>query len=152
MGYTTEFDGVFKITPKLDEETYEFLVKLNDTRRMARDLPLEYGTEGEFYVDGEGVFGQDREDNIIDFNKPPSTQPGLWCQWRPNSNREELEWDEGEKFYHYVGWLEYLIEKIFKPRGYTLNGEVCWRGEDFYDAGKIIVKDNEITTTGEFGQ
>lgn len=151
MGYTTYFAGQFNLNKKLDKETHEFLDKLARTRRMARNVGPEYGVEGEFYVEGKGFMGQDREDNIIDNNRPPSTQPGLWLQWVPTEDGTAIVWDEGEKFYNYVEWIEYLIEKILAPRGYILNGKVDWRGEDFDDLGCIIIENNQVRL-GSFGQ
>lgn len=52
---------------------------------------------------------------------------------------------EGEKFYKYVEWIKYLIDKILKPRGYIVDGEVHWRGEEFRDIGNIVVKNNKVT-------
>jgi hypothetical protein len=144
MGYTTEFRGKFNLNKKLDEQTHKFLTKLASTRRMMRDLPPEYGIEGEFYVDGGGYFGQDREDNILDYNRPPYTQPSLWCQWTPTHDGTAIEWDGGEKFYHYVDWIEYIIDKVLAPRGYSLSGVVDWRGEDWSDTGTIVVRDNKV--------
>ncbi len=40
-------------------------------------------------------------------------------------------WNGAEKFYNYVEWLQYLIDKILAPRGYTLNGECQWFGENW---------------------
>jgi len=71
--------------------------------------------------------------------------PGIWCQWVPTDDGKFLEWDTGEKFYNYVEWLEYVIEML-KPKGYVLNGEVRWRGEEFDDIGTIIVRDNDVST------
>lgn len=71
--------------------------------------------------------------------------PGIWCQWVSNNGRT-LEWDEGEKFYNYVEWLEYIINNITKPKGYVLNGEVEWDGEERGDWGLIVVKDNIVST------
>lgn len=144
MGYTTEFNGKFNLNKKLDKETHEFLTKLATTRRMKRKLPPEYGIEGEFYVDGAGYAGQDREDSIVDYNKPPSTQPGLWCQWIPTHDGTAIEWDGSEKFYHYVDWIKYIIDKVLAPRGYSLSGVVDWRGEDWSDTGTIVVRDNKV--------
>jgi len=53
-------------------------------------------------------------------------------------------WDSGEKFYEYVDWIKYLIDKILKPRGYVVNGLVDWQGEEFDDRGKIIVFNNVV--------
>lgn len=145
MGYTTDFEGRLKFNKTLAEEDKSFLNKLASTRRMARDVDAKYGVEGEFYVEGEGTFGQDREDSVIDYNRPPRTQPSLWLQWVPSEDGNYLEWDGNEKFYNYVQWLEYLIENVFKPRGYSLDGEISWYGEESDDLGRIVVEDNQIT-------
>ena len=144
MGYSTDFEGTLKLNKQLTLDDKTFLDKLANTRRMARNVDEKYGVEGEFYVDGTDDFGVG-DDSVIDYNRPPKTQPELWLQWIPTEDGWGLEWDGNEKFYNYVEWLEYLIEKILEPRGYILNGEVEWYGEEREDAGKIIVKDNIIT-------
>lgn len=149
MGYSTEFDGEFNIDRPLHPKIREFLVKFSETRRMKRKVPEElYGIDGEFYVEGEGNAGQDKEDNIIDYNTPPTTQPGLWCEWGVNDEGTEIRWDGGEKFYEYEEWIKYIIDKILAPNNYIVNGEIKWQGEDMNDRGKIIVKDNEVTIIG----
>ena len=145
MGYSTDFFGRFELNKKLDDETNELLVGLSTTRRMKRDVGPEYGVEGEFYFDGQGSWGQDNDSTVIDHNQPPSTQPGLWCQWRPTEDRLNIEWDEAEKFYHYVEWIDYIIQKILKPKGYKLNGAVKWIGDDRDDRGVIDINDNVIS-------
>ena len=140
MGYSTDFNGILKFDKELTVTDYNFLKKLSETRRMGRNVDEKYGVEGEFYVDGG-----DNDASVINVNSPPKTQPGLWLQWTPTEDGWGLKWDGGEKFYNYVEWLEYLIEKVIEPRGYILNGEVEWYGEDRDDAGKITVKDNIIT-------
>ena len=90
-------------------------------------------------------FGQDDDPSVIDHNDPPKNQPGLWCQWVPSADGEGIEWNGGEKFYYYVEWLNYIIKNFLIPWGLVLNGTVKWRGEDFNDAGKIIVKDNVVS-------
>ena len=60
------------------------------------------------------------------------------------NEENELEWDGGEKFYYYIEWLKYLIDKFFQPWGVILNGEIEWTGEDRDDLGKIVVKDNVV--------
>lgn len=145
MGYTTDFQGQFNIDHSLDDDTYNLLVGLSTTRRMKRTLGPEYGVDGEFYFDGIGYMGQDHDPSIVNHNEPPSTQPGLWCQWRPTDDRMHIEWNEVEKFYRYIEWIDYIIQKILKPKGYRLNGEVEWRGEDPDDRGIIRIHDNTIT-------
>lgn len=98
--------------------------------------------------------GNQMMSDITDYNQPPGMfdvggdpgrQPSLWCQWTPNEDSTAIEWDFGEKFYSYVEWLEYIIKYFLKPWGYTLNGEVRYRGDDFDDLGTIVVEDNEVS-------
>ena len=144
MGYTTTFSGQFNITPPLSDADRKFLTKLSQTRRMGRNLGPEYGIQGEWYVDSTAPYGQDHDANIIDYNTPPATQPGLWCQWIPTADGSALVWDGGEKFYYYKEWMCYLIEKYLAPRGYTVNGNVTWQGEDPTDTGTISVVNNTV--------
>lgn len=147
MGYTTDFYGQFDVTPTLKPEDKLFLEKFANTRRMKRNCSTAlYGVEGEFYVEGEGFRGQGDDLTVVNHNAPPSTQPGLWCQWIPSEDGTAIFWDGGEKFYEYVPWIEYLIEKILAPRGYTLNGTVDWVGEDRNDQGRIRIVNNVVKT------
>jgi hypothetical protein len=177
MGYTTDFSGQFKLDAALTKEQAKYLNYFSGTRRMKRatgytqpsqhevtllvtDLPdpvreavgLPVGPEGAYFVGGSGFCGQDCDRTILDYNKPPVGQPGLWCQWVVAEdddayyNYTRIEWDGGEKFYKYIEWLEYIIEHFLKPWGRTLNGEVEWQGEDHGDMGIIVVKDNVVTT------
>lgn len=116
MGYTTEFKGRFEITPGLTDADRKFLIDFNAARHGS---------------------------NLT----PDPDVPGFYCQWTVQSEEpgvDFLVWDGGEKFYNYVDWLEYLLENVFKPKGYTLNGEVTWQGEDPSDIGKIEVDDNVV--------
>jgi hypothetical protein len=158
MGYTTDFNGEFNLDKPLSEAHKNYLVKFNETRRMKRkqtvaakmkddartavDLPI--GKEGAYFVGGLGMCGQDTDDSIINYNTPPSGQPGLWCGWIPNEIGTAIEWDGGEKFYEYIDWIKYLIEHFLKPWGYVLNGEVTWLGEDADDRGIIVIENNIV--------
>lgn len=157
MGYTTKFKGSFKLNRKLDEKTSLFLDRLSCTRRMERNVELlpktgfekygltTWGIDGEFYVDSLINFGQEETEDVVNPNRPPHTQPGLWCQWAPNHDSTEIEWNGGEKFYYYEEWLKYIIEIILRPRGYVLNGVVEFQGEDIEDHGYLVAKENEIS-------
>lgn len=136
MGYNTTFYGEFKLNKPLDKELKDYLTKFSDSRRVKRKLPFEYGIDGEFYVD------QGESKSIVDYNKPPSTQPGLWCGWIPSNDGSSIVWNEVEKFYYYEEWIVYLIQKILAPKGYILNGSVSFEGEDTDDSGCLVVKDN----------
>ncbi len=153
-GEGVAFWRLFGLTP----EHAAYLKQFNDTRRMRRDpakarllsdpiriaVGLPVGEEGEYFVGGKGDGGQDEDDSILDYNEPPGDQPGLWCGWRPNEDDTAIVWDGGEKFYYYVEWLEYLIERFLAPWGYLLNGRMDWQGEEDDDRGTILVRDNRV--------
>lgn len=160
MGYHTEFRGEFYLNKPLTEAHAEYLKAFAGTRRMKRDpkiaetLPdpirkavgLPIGEQGEFFVgnSNDGDLGQTEDKSVLDYNNHPSTQPGLWCQWVPNSDGTAIEWDGGEKFYSYIEWINYIIKNFMKPWGYKLSGQVQWRGEDWCDMGKIDIKKNVV--------
>jgi hypothetical protein len=159
MGYTTDFEGAFDISPDLKMKHYAYLLKFSESRRMKRDekklakikdparkaVGRPVGVEGEFFVSGEGFMGQDNDSSVLDGNRPPKTQPGLWCQWVPSEDGTQIEWNGAEKFYDYVDWLKYIVKNFLKPWGYKLNGCVEWKGEESGDIGKIKVKNNVVS-------
>ncbi len=158
MGYDTDFTGCFNVTPTLKPEHAAYLEKFAETRRMERDASkaellddpvrvaagLAIGDEGGYFVGGGGFAGQDHDASVINYNTPPDGQPGLWCKWAPASGGTTIEWNEGEKFYNYIEWIKYLIERFLKPWGYSLNGTVEWTGEDSEDRGRICITDNVV--------
>lgn len=160
MGYTTEFEGAFEFSTPVAPEHMTYLQTFSEVRHMKRDsakaeqLPdpvrvaagLTIGQYGEYFVGGGGYAGQDEDRSVLDGNWEPPSQPGLWCGWTVNEFYGDylLEWNGREKFYSYVDWLEYIIRHFLVPWGYTINGEVRWRGEEFDDVGRITVKDNVV--------
>jgi hypothetical protein len=174
VGYSTDFFGSFKLDKPLTDTQIEYLKMFSDTRRMKRDnsklvemfkankgnkrcfelmnmLNIPYETNGEFYC-GTGFCGQDggygfnNDPSVIEYNRPPSTQPGLWCQWIPTDDGTAIEWNGTEKFYDYVEWIEYLITNFLSSWGFKVNGMVEWQGEDHEDIGVIKVVDNVVKT------
>jgi hypothetical protein len=159
MGYTTDFTGAFTLDKPLEPRHATYLTKFSETRRMYRKasvanepdpireaVGLPVGDCGSYYVGSPAEFGQDYNNpTVSDSNRPPAGQPGLWCDWAPTKDGTGIEWNGGEKFYHYVNWLAYLIDHFLKPWGYTLNGTVEWQGEDREDIGTITVENNVVT-------
>lgn len=160
MGYTTYFNGEFDVTPTLSEEHRTYLDKFAGTRRVRRHadhtalrpdpireaVGLPIGEEAEYFV-GEGGYrgqGQDDPPYILDNNRPPASQPELWCQWIPAEDGKSILWDGGEKFYEFQEWIQYLVHHFLAKWGYTLNGTVYWEGEEWSDQGRIVITDNEI--------
>lgn len=174
MGYTTDFEGSFDITGKMDKHFVNYIERFAATRHMVRDNEKikelfpnwkEYTFDGEnLGVDGEYFLTPDYrknmgiDDSVLDHNRPSQTQPELWCQWVLDLDNEadlenndvneftgRLEWDGGEKFYCYVEWLEYLVINFFAPMKLELNGTVLAVGESTGDASYIIVSKNKVT-------
>lgn len=158
MGYTTNFEGEFTVSPPLSPEHNAYLhafftsrrmkrkaeltEKMTDGRRRAVGLPI--GGEGCYFVgSSDDFFGQEHTPDIIDYNRPPEGQPSLWCKWTPNESGTAI-FAKGEKFYDYVEWLRYIVDHFLTPWGYKMNGTVYWQGEDPSDRGEIVVTDNAI--------
>ena len=157
MGYTTYFSGDLSIEPPLNADEISFLNDLAETRRMDR-------TKGPLYVKGSGYMGQEKDDDITNYNSPHPDQPGLWLHWRPSSDGTSLEWDGGEKFYHADDWMRYIIEDLLAPSAksyiqqhinederlksftcdHVLNGTIYADGEESEDYWKIVVTDNDV--------
>lgn len=163
MGYSTQFSGQFNITPTLELRHVHYLKQFADVRHVARRNDknslderqtfwdedhqrkmLSIGkpeVECEFYVDGDP--DGDTSD-VLDYDRPPKTQPGLWCQWAPTEDGKYLAWDGSEKFYNYVEWLRYICDNFLAPAGYLLNGVVKYQGEEIGDVGQIDVFNNKV--------
>lgn len=157
MGYTTWFTGGLEFDKPVSEELAKYIEEFSLVRHMKRDIEKikeiypnwqeqcfngNLGIDGEYFIGGSGVMGQANDSSIVEYNRPASTQPGLWCQWIIEDN--QLVWDQGEKFYEYDAWLIYLIKNFIAPSGYKLNGEIQFQGEDEDDFGTICVIDNEV--------
>lgn len=152
MGYSTDFDGSISVSPPLSQREIDYINKFAETRRMARK-------NGDYFVDGGGLMGQDHAADVIDYNMPPAEQPGLWCQWVV-SDDGSIVWDGGEKFYAAAAWMEYIvahfigenpIAKQVDPtrfgflQGHTCEGEIFASGEESDDLWKIEVRDNVVS-------
>ncbi len=154
MGYTTEFTGRVTVTPPLNQAEISYLRQFAQSRRMNR-------TKGPYYVDGGGMLGQAHDPDIIERNKPDSSQPGLWCQWVPAEDGTAIGWDHNEKFYNSPEWMRYLIDHFLRPDAiaatsgdpqfadftfdHVANGEIDARGEFDSDVWRLVVRDNEVT-------
>jgi hypothetical protein len=165
MGYDTTFEGEFIISPPLDKNQVAYVQAFNRQRHMRRDLRalrklpnpvrtnvgLPLGDEGVFWIDdpdSHGIRGQnfkelpgldppERGPKGID---PRIQMPGIWCQWTCSDDGTRLYWDDGEKFYEYIAWLDWMIRQLFKRWRRELIGEVNWWGEEPSDFGIIEMR------------
>lgn len=164
MGYTTDFYGSFQTNKPMSEELMNYINKFGETRRMKRDVEKikeifpnwkelcfngELGVDGEYFIGGGGCCGQDHDESIIDYNRQPTTQPGLWCQWMA-TDANTIEWDGGEKFYYYSEWLQYIIDNFLTPNGIELSGAVEYFGEDYDDRGIIEIENGRDVVVTEY--
>jgi len=151
MGYTTEFEGSIAVEPPLDAAEVAYLRKFSQTRRM-------YRAKGPYFVEGAGEYGQGHDSDIIDYNRPPEGQPGLWCQWTPAEDGRSIGWDGGEKFYEAARWMSYLVEHFLgsAPRaasqipflkGHRLSGTIAAQGEDPSDRWLLTVDGDTVTVS-----
>lgn len=159
MGYTTDFEGAVEVEPPLNKDEISFLKDLVESRRMHR-------LRGPLYVLGASDhFGNEDRSDVVDYNRPAVTQPGLWCQWEPSDDGYLIHWDGNEKFYYSVEWMQYIIENLLSEAGrdyveyhhsgdprldkftfnHVVNGEIHAQGEDEDDTWKLVVKDNIVT-------
>lgn len=119
MGYTTLFEGIFRLNRALTPEH----------KAVLDELAQEEHVPGE---DGKPLRAAD------------SGRPCRYCQWVPTPDGTGIMWDMNEKFYGWLEWLQYIIDRRLRPWGYLLNGEVRWQGEEGGDSGVIYVKDNRV--------
>ena len=159
MGYDTEFSGYFVIDTPLTQNQIHYIQKFSETRRMKRieskigeledplreavNLPI--GEDGEYYVGSKEYSLCAGDSCIVNNNYPPSSQPGLWCNWTVSNDGLRLEWNGTEKFYSYIDWIHYMINHFFTPWQKTLKGVITWQGEYPDDHGKITIKDSVVT-------
>lgn len=162
MGYTTEFQGEIYIEPSLDPTLVEYINRFADSRRMKRNLEEllrcypevenyglhlpsgpTYGVEGEYFCLSSNYEGD--LETIDDYNYPPVTQPGLWCQWNISDDGSCIFWDGGEKFYSSPLWMMYVINNFIAPFGHVCNGIITAQGDDISDVWSLIVKDNVVS-------
>ena len=164
MGYTYEFRGQFRVRPPLSNAHRLYLRAFAATRRMKRtvgrlrgvpdplrdavNLPL--GPEGGYFIGhDQAEHGEAHPQSVADSGTPPVGQPGLWCDWVPTDDGQNiLVQDDGETFYNFPQWLEYIIANFLAPWGYSLDGQVQWRGEDWSDEGTLLVRKNRVDSLG----
>lgn len=70
--------------------------------------------------------------------------PDSYCQWTLTKDFSGIHWDGGEKFYDYVEWAQWIIDKILTPANIALYGEIEFFGEDSSDIGKLVIADGKV--------
>jgi hypothetical protein len=175
MGYNTKFKGSLKLSKTLTKEQQKWFNDWTTIRKKHYDsnklmehykgvgsLDGDYGENGEFFGyipnelrDGDNVWKSDysqwvngSSDLMFPIegknNDSPSNQPSLWNNWMIVG--DELFYNDGDKFYGYIEWLEYIRTKILSKWGITFEDgyKIKWRGEDKGDRGSIVYENGEL--------
>lgn len=175
MGYHTSFEGQFNLDRPLTPEHKNYLKAFSEIRHMTwnaelleqmeddpirKAVNLPIGEDGRYFTGSIAIRGKCVGHPALasltlavglppvphaGYNFPPPGVPSFWCQWEPNSDGTAIQWDGIEKFGNYIRWLRFLLEHFLIPWGYTLNGQVHWKGENEGDEGILIVINNQIT-------
>lgn len=140
MGFNIYYEGTVKIDKPLDNETYNIIMGLSNTRRMVLNIDKlevdgiankkEVGEWGEFFF-GHGDMRhrelmEFEKKYVIDVNSPPIGQPAIWGVWVVTEDRMGLIWSRKEKSYCGHEWLQYIVKSILVPRGYNTEGIINW--------------------------
>lgn len=160
MGYDTRFQGKVSLKPKLNKKQVAYLQAFSYTRRVTRDaqvvetlddpirlaVELPVGKEGGYYVGAveDGMSGQAGDISVTSGNEPATGQPSLWCDWTVTDNGKAIIHNDGEKFYNYDYWMQYIVEHFIVRWGIVANGTILWQGEDMMDRGQLIIDNNKV--------
>ncbi len=155
MGHTTEFTGYVSVSPPLDADEIAYLTRFSETRRMER-------RHGPYHVLGTGWCDGGDDSDVLDENRPPEGQPGLWCQWAPTDDGAGIAWNGNEKFRHPVEWMQYLIDNFlaagaaaktqthdglgrFTFADHAVEGTIAAQGERPSDRWALVVRDGKAS-------
>ena len=155
MGYTTDFNGAFRLSKPATEKQKNYINGMSNTRRIKRDVnilmqkykgkfghptpkgntPEEiYGVDGEFYVNEneKDDYGQGNDKSIIDYNTPPG-QPDRYqtkdMDWRESYTIKQSLIGDGKCVPGL--WCQWVIEE---PIPDLDTQDLTWDGgEKFYE-------------------
>ena len=122
MGYPVYYNGEIRITPPLTESDAELFAAVVSLERNSLTQP---------------VFA-----SIESSPKPDLPYCGGLLEVTDDGSLITPEQDESRQG---VGvWLRLLIEHLFRPRGYSLTGQITWEGSDVEDRGCFYIDDNQF--------
>lgn len=130
MGYTTEFEGKFKIEPQLPGS---FVAEVNDLLAGRHD--------------GQGWSSDPYNYPSNNLGTIEVPRGAVWCQWELENDGEAtcIEWNGAEKFYFYKEWMENILAYVRgRYPSMVVDGRMMYRGEDMRDVG--------IMTPGSLGR
>lgn len=153
------FIGHINIDPPLNAQEKEYFNKFSNSRRMDRK-------KGPYFVEGSNEETDLSNEDVIDYNAAPTSQPGLWCKWIHTQDGSKLTWNGYQKFHAPKEWLEYIIvhffgkepvAKLVHPnafsflQGHTLNGIITIQ-DNALEYWFIIVRNNKVFVQNSLGE
>lgn len=130
MGYSTYFNGSFKLSRKLTVSEIDTLFSLSEGE-VPDDLD-DTLTPGDqcHWIPIEVL--EDGRHKHLERGDPRSP---LQCLLVSPNEEKMYDWDE---------WLSYLSGTLFKAWGVEMGGKMVWQGEDTGDSGVIFAKGNKV--------
>jgi hypothetical protein len=122
MGYPVYYDGEIRVTPSLTESDAELFAAVVNLQRNSMTQPVFASIEGS--------------------PEPDLPYNGGLLEVSEDGSLITADVDESR---HGVGlWLRLLIGHLFKPRGYSLTGQITWEGSEVDDRGGFYIQDNQF--------
>lgn len=157
MGTTTMLEGEFLVTPAITDDNVLNLLKGLENAQKVHSRKSRAKLNEDSVKKCSKKYSSDESDNDIitydndslsfllkwiDDNKPPYHLH----EWIYDKKSSVFRWSNSEKVHTYVECLKYLIEKILKPNGYTLNGTIAWNWDYTDHTGNIVVDNNNVSS------
>ncbi len=122
MGYDVYYSGDVKVVPALTEEHAALIRALVSFEQTEQTQAIFAAIAASAEPDLPGHAG------VLDVS----------------DDREYLVPEEGESRHGVRMWLRILLQYVFVPLAYSLDGEIFWEGEDRDDCGAIFVQGNQL--------
>ena len=122
MGYSIYYDGEFSVSPPLTEADADIVRAVVNGEHTSETLAIFAAIAASSEPDlpwHVGLLKVSEEKNLI-LPEEDESRPGLGT------------------------WLRLLLQHFLSERGYVLDGEISWVGEDSDDRGMIFVRDSQI--------
>jgi hypothetical protein len=127
MGYDVDYNGEVEVTPALAENDAVILRAVVNREQTDETRPIF------------AAIAASAEPDL----------PGHEGLLEVSEDRSRILPEDGESRHGVRMWLRLLLEHFLVPRGYVLNGEIWWEGQDPDDRGCIFIKDDQLETVDD---
>jgi hypothetical protein len=127
MGYHVFYNGRIDITPPLTVDDARIFQTIINPERQDKNI---FNTDTSAETIRQAI--EDENDYLSSF--PLDLK----------DDRATLEDTGNEERNGCAEWLTSLIQHFFAPRGYVLDGDITWAGDNIDDRGAIYIKANQL--------